>query len=543
MDATPVASRSKKRSLPNLSPERASRSDQEHSEPSRDRREKRRRRKKRKISVVQETDGLPSSSRLSRSRGQFEANLATPSPEPVIVLPSISMKVECAASPEPEFIQGSSVIVTRVKTLAIDADSEETTTLKQSLAVQTESLQAHEALLTSLLPSLTCQVCLDLLHKPFVLAPCGHMACYSCLISWFTTPPANDNVHELPIYRKKTCPHCRGVVRSRPAEVWGVKDMVVNVVKSGLAVNFPAPPTDDANAALAGAGRDPWVNIFHPLPVVGGGVPQPVEGDRANLGIFDAEDGVYRCIDCMHEIWEGSCAQCGRIYPGRDVDLLGDSEGEDDVTHMVNALRNGLVNGFHPVQHFLDLVADEHYSDEDGASDASYESSFIDDEDVVARPHGDRTVIDLTSDWDGSSDEDEMRQLGRGWRNGTGRAPSIAFGSDDEGGEVVSVPAVRGRLGRVVMDDEEEESDRSISGDLHSEDDGAIAGPARRLQRYVHEASPGFCSDEEHSEDDYSNETSRRYEDYDDHIEQYDDSRGAEDGRSDDEYERGDGEY
>jgi hypothetical protein len=318
-------------------------------------------------------------------------------------------------------------------------------------------LEAHEALLAALLPPVTCQICLDLLHKPFALAPCGHMACYSCLVSWFTTPPVNDNVQELPIHRKKTCPHCRAVVRDRPAEVWSVKEMVASVTKSGLAPHFPAPPPADAAPV-----PDPWVNIFPSLPHARGA--RAGEGDQADMGMYDAEDAVYRCLDCMHEIWEGSCAQCGRIYPGHDG---ADSADEDDVAHMVNALRNGLVNGFHPVLDLVESGSDE----EDGGSEASYESSFIDDEGdvVLSDPH---VLIDLTGgdEDEGPSDEEahDASRLGHRWRSGSPAAVVDIEGEDDEDDDEGQTPAprVRGRsaVRARIWDDDDEEDEIESDG-------------------------------------------------------------------------------
>jgi hypothetical protein len=37
------------------------------------------------------------------------------------------------------------------------------------------------------------------------------------------------------------------------------------------------------------------------------------------MGMYDPEDGgIYRCIDCMHEIWGGVCTNCQREYPGHE---------------------------------------------------------------------------------------------------------------------------------------------------------------------------------------------------------------------------------
>ncbi|TFY51852.1 hypothetical protein EVJ58_g10342, partial [Rhodofomes roseus] len=112
--------------------------------------------------------------------------------------------------------------------VATSALAVEVASLKAQLAAKTELSSKQGTLLSALHQSLTCQICLDPLHKPYALAPCGHIACHGCLIAWFQAPPADAHPHDvLPVLlRKKTCPHCRTVVRERPIEVWAVKDMV-----------------------------------------------------------------------------------------------------------------------------------------------------------------------------------------------------------------------------------------------------------------------------------------------------------------------------
>jgi len=205
------------------------------------------------------------------------------------------------------------------------------------------------------------------MYKPYALAPCGHITCYGCLIRWFTAPqnpeaadanePAlgnDDNVEAILdsaaakngafIRRRKMCPVCRAVVSDRPIEMWSIKDMVAALVRSGLA-DLPPPvhktSVEDANNV------DPWRNLFrraglgnmymHPfgaafnafLPHAFAAPPlEQGEEDREQMGWHDAEDGgIYRCIDCYHEIWGGVCSGCERRYPGHGVD---DDEDDDD---------------------------------------------------------------------------------------------------------------------------------------------------------------------------------------------------------------------
>jgi len=98
------------------------------------------------------------------------------------------------------------------------------------------------------------------------------------------------------------------------------------------------------------ANPDPWKNIF---PNEGGAgrrrfpwffpgadidddddIPIADIAPRGeDVGMLDLEDGgIYRCLDCMHEIWDGICTSCGRVYPGHRPDVDdGHDDDEDDV--------------------------------------------------------------------------------------------------------------------------------------------------------------------------------------------------------------------
>ncbi|KAF5384441.1 hypothetical protein D9615_003259 [Tricholomella constricta] len=232
--------------------------------------------------------------------------------------------------------------------------------LKQELATQSLLLGRHQSQLIQVHQALTCQICLDLLHKPFALAPCGHIVCHGCLVRWFTAPE-NPVLHPLEepirapgvpepshVLKKKKCPICRAQVIERPVEVWGIKSMVAGIARSGL-IELPAPLPDlsSASEASTSAGADPWRNIFRRHthnrfsdifaprlpryvndPTVAGGVRG---GGLEELGMYDAEDGgIYRCIDCMHEIWDGVCSRCHREYPGHRRGGDEDDEDEDE---------------------------------------------------------------------------------------------------------------------------------------------------------------------------------------------------------------------
>jgi hypothetical protein len=236
-------------------------------------------------------------------------------------------------------------------------------------------LERHQNHLNHQQQALTCQICLDLMHKPYALGPCGHVTCYDCLIRWFTAiqnfnepqPPENGNQVDLEggaadddsvtrildstsarrgtfLRRRKTCPICRTAVYERPAEMWGIKNMVSALVRSHL-VDLPEPPNSptvrgagERNQNAENEGHDPWRNVFranrrrqqrnglHLLDLVGHAPPHEQEEDRERFGWHDAEDGgIYRCVDCYHEIWDGVCSGCERVYQG-----LGDDHEEEE---------------------------------------------------------------------------------------------------------------------------------------------------------------------------------------------------------------------
>lgn len=193
------------------------------------------------------------------------------------------------------------------------------------------------------------------MYKPFALAPCGHITCYNCLIRWFTALQnpnaagvANNDVDEVQLIvnsaearrgtylrRCKTCPVCRAAVLQRPVEMWSIKAMVATLVSSDL-VDLPLPiaPPKSTTTTPAGtnnngdANNDPWRNIFYHNPRQGPLVQN--QADHEHVGMYDIEDGgIYRCIDCFHEIWGGVCSGCNRGYPGHEGDV-DDYDNDDD---------------------------------------------------------------------------------------------------------------------------------------------------------------------------------------------------------------------
>ncbi|KAI8985583.1 hypothetical protein BD414DRAFT_522794 [Trametes punicea] len=133
----------------------------------------------------------------------------------------------------------------------------------QSAEMEKLKLQSRKTqdLLTTVESNLTCQICMEIMLKPFGLSPCGHVLCMSCLLVWFrSAPPGDDEMldEESPdalLYRKKTCPCCRTVIRSKPIPLYLVKSLAcaLDKAKAPEGALCLSPPPDEA---------DPWVGIF-----------------------------------------------------------------------------------------------------------------------------------------------------------------------------------------------------------------------------------------------------------------------------------------
>ncbi|KAI0753316.1 hypothetical protein C8Q80DRAFT_1267725 [Daedaleopsis nitida] len=327
---------------------------------------KKRRKKKRKVSVVQATEGsdtdLPvlapkTSITRVRSRSVASAGPAEVKPTPLPIAMEASIRepsagpsasppaapLERIPTPPPkeeheaaEIPAASTVDKGKARAAPDTSDpvstsgAEEVAMLKEQVSTKANIITQHENLVSTLQQSLSCQICLDLMYKPFALSPCGHSACYPCLVNWFKAPPPDVPANEVgpPWLRKKTCPHCRTVIKERPIEIWAIKEMVASLAKSGLAQNLPS-----SESAEGTANADPWAGIFRPargFHDVFPDDPYPVPLQQL-MGLRDDEDGgIYRCVECHHEIWDGTCSQCGRVYPGHGYDHASDDDDDDD---------------------------------------------------------------------------------------------------------------------------------------------------------------------------------------------------------------------
>jgi len=136
--------------------------------------------------------------------------------------------------------------------------------LSQMDALKTKSKVSDE-LASNIEGSLQCQICIDTLTKPFALYPCGHVLCQGCLQDWFRNAPVPPDEMEMDeplplIFRKKTCPFCRTVIRSRPIPLFVLKNLL-----SILATARPKNATDLSRPSSPPDLEDPWAEIFPQL--------------------------------------------------------------------------------------------------------------------------------------------------------------------------------------------------------------------------------------------------------------------------------------
>ena len=249
-------------------------------------------------------------------------------------------------------------------------------------------------------------------------------------------------------------------------QVWGIKSIVGSFSKNGLLQgNFLPPDESSQNTTNANENADPWDGIFRKAGHLGHGfeVEQLMMDEimGGGAGILDDEDGgVYRCYDCLHEIWDGVCSNCGRLYPNVDEDADDDfeleheldSEGEedDDIDDDGMTMEWMLQPEFHRHLHRLGVgrggepqprdvsqeiharlveieaeraaeegrepdirgvdrfyPRDDDDEDEDEDEEEEYEGSFIDDGDDVGIPRLEGTAAEIIELSSGSDDDEE----------------------------------------------------------------------------------------------------------------------------------------
>ncbi|OAX41034.1 hypothetical protein K503DRAFT_854937 [Rhizopogon vinicolor AM-OR11-026] len=138
-------------------------------------------------------------------------------------------------------------------------------TESQLCKVQHKAKKSEDAI-SNVEANVQCQICMDLLLKPYALSPCGHVLCVTCLQEWFKkAPPSDDEMYDDddPDYllcRKKTCPTCRAGIRNRPIPIFVVKSIASALSKA----RGTSPTTSLSTSGSLTADTDPWEGLFLP---------------------------------------------------------------------------------------------------------------------------------------------------------------------------------------------------------------------------------------------------------------------------------------
>lgn len=125
--------------------------------------------------------------------------------------------------------------------------------------------ELHTQFVTTVENNVQCQICMELLLKPYALSPCGHILCVTCLQEWFRKAPmGDDDMDDVDdpayiLHRRKTCPCCRTKVLHRPIPIFAVKSIATALAKVKGTCPSTASPSRDAISEL-----DPWKGIFPP---------------------------------------------------------------------------------------------------------------------------------------------------------------------------------------------------------------------------------------------------------------------------------------
>ncbi|KAJ7663838.1 hypothetical protein DFH06DRAFT_986592 [Mycena polygramma] len=152
------------------------------------------------------------------------------------------------------------------------------------VATASSKSRKSEELLQTIESSLQCQICIELVSKPNVLAPCGHVFCLECLQQWFRSAPGEsdgemdmDTQEQYILHREKSCPCCRATVLRRPVPVFVVKSVVTALRNAAAAPAAAAQADEDA---------DPWKGLF---------LPDYQSSDNENVDGYDSseDDGEF----------------------------------------------------------------------------------------------------------------------------------------------------------------------------------------------------------------------------------------------------------
>lgn len=164
-------------------------------------------------------------------------------------------------------------------------------------------------LMSSIMDTLECTVCSDLMHVP-VISSCGHSFCYDCSTSWFEN--------------KVTCPTCRHELETQPilnVQLRDISEHIVNVM-----LDHGQGQLSDQEMIELKQRRDECIkNYQYDLK------NKKLFGDafKSVLTMIDRSDGVARCANCHWEAHGSECLHCGAIFRmQRDDDTFYESMDE-----------------------------------------------------------------------------------------------------------------------------------------------------------------------------------------------------------------------
>ncbi|KAF8416700.1 hypothetical protein EV426DRAFT_709585 [Tirmania nivea] len=187
---------------------------------------------------------------------------------------------------------------------------------KDEMELLKDEIEDLKSDLTKLKKCVTCVICQDLLFEPYSLQ-CGHVFCYTCLLDWF--------------HHKKTCPECRAVVDRQPASAYLVRDMIDTFV---IRAELSSPHDQGAELrklqaeALAAVERDKNATGRRSGLFQGLFTAKPM---AFKYGVRDGDDDILRCPDCIWEVSNGICENCGQQVRDQDADdYLSDMDYDDD---------------------------------------------------------------------------------------------------------------------------------------------------------------------------------------------------------------------
>ncbi|EIN10124.1 hypothetical protein PUNSTDRAFT_133235 [Punctularia strigosozonata HHB-11173 SS5] len=153
--------------------------------------------------------------------------------------------------------------------------------------LKAKSKQSDE-LIATIEQSCQCQICMEPLMQPYA-NPCGHVFCQTCLQGWFRNAPKAQDEMQLDedddlVYRRKTCPTCRAIVRNRPSPLFLMKSITQAITR------FKSPVGQAKQRSPPPPEGDPWEGIFRPSDASSEEDYDEDDVDDEDTELFGSED-------------------------------------------------------------------------------------------------------------------------------------------------------------------------------------------------------------------------------------------------------------